>query len=360
DYARINQFPEWFTADGDRLYRVTVEGQDTQVVPGSSLWNWPVTLAPGGELRVTIATVESSPRRLALTPKCAATLEAWQTETRAALVELLKAGDALDHSNATLQAKELTREDRGSYWLRTVELDASPVRRMRALVGIPKTLPARKAPAVVCIHGHGGTAESVYDGETAYKGFAAVLASQGYITIAADVGQHDVYEEGRTLLGERLADLVRCVDYLRSRSWVDPDRIGCAGLSLGGEMAMWLGALDTRVRATVSAGFLTMMDQMEQNHCMCWKLEGLRDLVDFPDIYSLIAPRALQCQIGRKEPATQFSPALAVFALRQIQPAYKAAAVEDALAMDLHDGGHEVDLPALLAFFDKYLRDSRM
>ena len=69
---------------------------------------------------------------------------------------------------------------------------------------------------------------------------------------------------------------------------------------------MWLGALDTRLAATVSSGFLTTMDQMEQNHCMCWKFEGLRALVDYADIYSLTAPRALQCQNGLREGPTDF------------------------------------------------------
>lgn len=47
-------------------------------------------------------------------------------------------------------------------------------------------------------------------------------------------------------------------------------------------MAMWLAAMDTRVKASVSAGFLTVMDQMERQHCLCWKFDGIRELVDFP------------------------------------------------------------------------------
>ena len=33
--------------------------------------------------------------------------------------------------------------------------------------------------------------------------------------------------------------------------------IGCLGNSLGGEMVMWLAAMDDRAKATVSSGFLT-------------------------------------------------------------------------------------------------------
>ena len=74
-----------------------------------------------------------------------------------------------------------------------------------------------------------------------------------------DVGQHEVCEEGRLLMGERLWDCRRAVDWFTSHPRVDAARIGCAGLSLGGEMAMWLGAMDLRIAAEVSAGFLTTM-----------------------------------------------------------------------------------------------------
>ena len=187
------------------------------------------------------------------------------------------------------------------------------------------TVPQDKGPfpAVVCIHGHGKTRYICYDKTSVYKGFGAALAEKGFVTIAVDVGQHEVRDPKATLMGERLFDLIRCVDYLETLPEVDADRIGCAGLSLGGEMAMWLGAMDTRIKATVSAGFLTVMDQMEQNHCMCWKFDGLRDLVDFADIYALVAPRALLCQNGEQEPPTQFTPTLAKHAYTEVRCIYE-------------------------------------
>ena len=86
------------------------------------------------------------------------------------------------------------------------------------------------------------------DGSPLYKGFAAELAKSGYVTISTLVSQHEVYEKGRTLMGERLWDLMRCVSYLESLPKVDKLRIGCGGLSLGGEMTMWLAAMDTAHR----------------------------------------------------------------------------------------------------------------
>jgi pimeloyl-ACP methyl ester carboxylesterase len=214
-------------------------------------------------------------------------------------------------------------------------------------------------PAVVCIHGHGGNRRTTYEDTRIYKAFASALAERGYATAAVDLGQHEIYEPGRTLIGERLWDLMRAVDLLASLKEVDRSRIGCAGLSLGGEMAMWLAAMDTRVAACVSSGFLTVMDQMERDHCMCWKIDGLRELVDFADIFALVAPRPLECQNGLKEPATQFIVPLAREALREIRPIYADLGAPGNVALAVHPGEHEVDLPSLLEFFDERLGPGR-
>jgi len=59
-----------------------------------------------------------------------------------------------------------------------------------------------------CLYGFWNAVESIY------RGFATALAEKGVVTISTDVGQHEVYEAGRLLMGERLWDLMRCVDYL--------------------------------------------------------------------------------------------------------------------------------------------------
>lgn len=287
----------------------------------------------------------------------------WQRGVREKLAKLL-AIDDLARATIPLDTVELSREKHDGYELIEIELRSTPGRKIRALVTVPGNSDDEKSsrkspyPAVVCIHGHGGTRRSVHDATSIYKGFAAKLGANGYVTIATDVGQHEIYEEGRTLLGERLHDLRRCVDWLVAREDVDAKRIGCAGLSLGGEMAMWLGAMDERIEATVSAGFLTIMDQMEQNHCMCWKIDGLRDIADFADIYSLTAPRALLFQNGEREPLTQFWVPLAKQAFRDVRRTYVDLAKPDRVELDIHGGAHEIDLPALERFFATYLGSS--
>jgi len=281
--------------------------------------------------------------------------DVWQSDLRSHLFDLLKLNDLmLDKEKPKLNPTVIKTGDSTSYSIKELEINSTDTRRIRLVLTIPKT--ARKdLPAIVCIAGHGGDRYTVYNNHKIYKSFATELARKEFITISADVGQHEIYESNRTLMGERLWDLMRCVDYLESLPMVDKSRIGCAGLSLGGEMSMWLGAMDQRIKVTISSGFLTYMDQMEQDHCMCWKFDGLRELVDFPDIYSMIAPRFLQCQNGLKEPPTAFVPELAKKALAEIEVIYEDFDQKNKVELIIHEGGHEIDLYPLLSFFENHL-----
>ena len=280
---------------------------------------------------------------------------AWQAALRDSLFQILGLEDLLRIKNTiAFKPTTLRTENKGSYILKEIEINTTPGRRMKVILTIPAKATG-KLPAVVSIHGHGGKERIVYDTKTEYKGFAHELASRNYITIAPFVSQHEVHEKGQLLMGERLFDCIRAVDFLETLSQVDTSRIGCAGLSLGGEMAMWLGGMDSRIKATVSAGFLSTMDQLEHGHCMCWKFPRLRDFVDFTDIYSLIAPRPLMCQNGILEPKGSFYVPLAREAFGEIQTIYADYKRPENLLLDVHAGEHEVDVPSLLYFFQKFL-----
>jgi hypothetical protein len=360
DYPRINQFPEWFTASAAATYEIRMGNGPVRVLDGTDLHEYPLSVRPNEPLRLTakIHQDPAAPKTRAMRYSHRSPQEAvrWQGELRTKMAKLLNIKDLIT-SKIPLAPQILSAEERPGYVCEEVEFNSTPARRIEAVVTVPKT-GRPPFPAVVCIHGHGGNRRIVYDRSTVYKGFAEVLAENGYATIAIDVGQHEVFEPGRTLMGERLWDLVRCVDYLCSLANVTPSAIGCAGLSLGGEMAMWLAAMDVRIAACVSSGFLTVMDQMEHNHCLCWKFEGLRESADFSDIYSLVAPRPLQCQNGLAEPPTQFIVPLAREAMKEIHLIYADFGRSENVGLAVHRGGHEIDLPNLLAFFDKHLRSA--
>jgi len=310
-------------------------------------------------------------RLMRYTSRPADDAKAWQRDVRLKLFQQLKLNDLISKRNLIpLDPKELSDEDRGTFHVKEIEINSTSSRRIRIVVTVPRGMDG-PVPAVVCIGGHGSNLYSPYDPNTIaekdsrakpdaiYRGFGSVLAARGYVTISTTVSQHEVYEEGRLLMGERLWDLMRCMDYLQSMPQVDGRRIGCAGLSLGGEMAMWLAAMDERIAATASAGFLTTMDQMEKNHCLCWKFDGLRELVDFADIYSLAAPRPLQCQNGMLEPPTQFYVPLARRAMEEVRTIYADLGRPENVVLDVHEGGHVIDLPGLVYFFEKHLYQNR-
>ena len=297
-----------------------------------------------------------------------ARIVAWQQDLRARLFGLLKLQDLVPQVRSLqLDPKNGKSWSTADFAVEEMTIQSTPGRRIEIVVTVPKQ-GRGPFPAVVCIGGHESNRFTPYTngrafgehpairGDHLYKGFAAALAAKGYVTFSTLVSQHDVYESGRTLMGERLWDLMRCVSYIESLPIVNKSRLGCGGLSLGGEMTMWLAAMDTRIAAADSVAFLTMMDQLEAHHCMCWKFAGLRELVDWPDIYALIAPRPLECQNGRKEPPTDFTPQLAAKAMADIRPIYASFGKAENVSLKVHDGDHEVDLPALLAFFDKNLK----
>lgn len=279
---------------------------------------------------------------------------AWQTESRRQLARALALDDLLA-TNVPVDAKEVSRTHWPKYERLEIEFQSTPTRRIKAIVTLPRAPLVARQPAVVCIHGHGGNRGIVYDTESQYRGFAHVLAGAGYVTVATEVGQHQVYEAGRTLMGERLWDVRRCVDYLLSRPDVDPRRIGCAGLSLGGEMALWLGAMDERVAATVSSGFLTTVANLRDGHCPCWDFPGLTENYDFSDIYSLIAPRALMCQNGQLEGHGGFPPAIAEPAWRRIQSAYAVFGAAQRTLWDTPDVKHVFYVDPATAFLARHL-----
>ena len=319
----------------------------------------------GTTVRISSAAETPALRLLPCDETDATAFRQWQQNARTTLFALLEMDDQvaanrhteLGRSPLALNETILKTEHHEAFTRYLLEIDSRSERRIKVVLTVPKQAKKGKTPAVVCIHGHGGDRDAVYEPKIIYRGFATVLANSGYVTLSTNVGQHDVQGPERTLMGERLWDLIRVVDLAASRPEVDPRRIGCGGLSLGGEMAMWLGAMDTRIAATVSSGFLTTMENMRHGHCMCWDFPGLQRRYDFADIYSLISPRPLQCQNGEQERLPGGFPVdLALLAMNEIKRAYAVEGKEDAVALVTHPEGHVFDMPAAKKFFDATLR----
>jgi dipeptidyl aminopeptidase/acylaminoacyl peptidase len=106
--------------------------------------------------------------------------------------------------------------------------------------------PNRRYPVVVFVHG-AGSMQNVVDGWTIYSPnfkFHSVLTRRGFVVFEVDyrgsLGYGYDFRVGvhRYIGGKDFEDEIAGVDYLKTLSWVDPDRIGIYGGSYGGFMAI--------------------------------------------------------------------------------------------------------------------------
>jgi len=289
---------------------------------------------------VSTAQIASDVRTMQFRAKTPEEARHWQKRARTKLFELMMCGSKPEHpplNPVLIKREEVPGED---YFIEEMTLNSLPDRKVHVWLAIQKQVPEDGLPAVLALHGHGGTGEQIVKGEGLYW-YGKALAQKGYVVISLDLGQHELQHENWTLMGERIWDALACLDYICSRPEVDKSRIGTVGLSLGGESVMYVAALDERIKVAVSSGWLTTIANMKQGHCPCWNFPGLEENFDFSDIFVCVAPRPLVLEIGRLEEAPGGFPVdIAEKAFKEIQEAYKVFGAEDKCLLDIHDGGH--------------------
>ncbi len=100
----------------------------------------------------------------------------------------------------------------------------------------------------------------------------------------------------------------RSIDYLLTRPEIDPNRIACGGLSMGGLRTIFLAGLDARVKCGFSVGFMSTTRALLRNHIRCppghgllMYVPGLFSSLDLPDIIALHAPAPLLVQYNQDD-----------------------------------------------------------
>jgi len=145
-------------------------------------------------------------------------------------------------------------------------------------------------------------------------------------------GCHDAFVQalmlGRTLIGERVYDVDRGIDYLASRTDVDMKRIGVMGNSGGGTASVYAAALLPRIRfAMPSCSFGSYRDsKMALYHCACGYIPGILVYAEMADVMGLFAPRPVVIVGGKQDPIV---PSISVRrAFSKLKRIYKAAGAE--------------------------------
>lgn len=310
------------------------------------------------------------------------------------------------------------RADMGDYVREKIVFTTSPAFRVPAYVLIPKGL-RKPLPAIVDLHSHGGMflygKEKVIDlgtnSETMvayhranYDGrpTATEFVRRGYVVITIDalmfgerriVQQRDIelgFERSRysaedvqrlnqqcrlreaTLVkGLTLAGLtwpglvteddIRTVDYLVTRPEVDPNRIGCVGVSFGGHRSLFLGGLDERIKAACVTGFLStvrpMIRQHLDTHSFVHFIPQLHRHLDLPDVVGLRAPLPLLVQQCSQDGLFPLSGMQA--AVDKLNAIYTKAGAPESFTGRFYDVPHRFSLTMqndAIAFFDKHLK----
>lgn len=271
---------------------------------------------------------------------------AWQKQARAALFKLVSARTRQESlESRPLDFKIVASEDRGSYTLHHAWFRGNNGRRYPCLWTVPKG--EGPFPAVLCLHGHGGSAEDVFSGSTLYRGFAERLARGGYCCLAPSFPH-------QTFAAEMLWDLIRCVDILAGEKVVDPQRIGVMGLSMGGEWTMWIAACDERLRVAVVSGWMcTTEGCFAVFNCPCWELPGFVELMDVCEVHLLIAPRPVLFESAESDPC--FLLKYTKQGYERIRAGYRVFGAEDACGQDVFPGGHMVSGAKAFPLLDKVL-----
>ncbi|MCC5895965.1 MAG: acetylxylan esterase [Alkalibacterium sp.] len=220
-----------------------------------------------------------------------------------------------------------------------------------------------RLPAVLYNHSHGGNYEKgrneVLQGNTYLQpvSFAKELTDLGYAVLAIDAWgfnersgkkESELFKEmlitGKVMWGMMLYDSIHALDYLVTREDVDPERISTIGMSMGGFMSWWLGALDERVKVVIDISAQVDLETMIEKrlldkHGFYSYVPNLLSSFTTSSIQSLIAPRHRLSLVGKDDSLCPISGVKKVSA--HLEKTYRKMNKADHFKQVITSGGHQ-------------------
>lgn len=252
-----------------------------------------------------------------------------------------------------------------------------------------KPLPdSDKLPAVLCLPGHGRGVDDIVginpDGTLRQRwggyqrDFALQCVAHGFAALAIEqLGFGHRRDEaarqrgpdasscqplsgsalllGETMIGWRVYDALRALDYLQTRPDVDAQRLAVMGISGGGTTSLFSAALDERIKVAVISGYFNTFRASIYtiSHCMDNYVPGILRYAEMPDIAGLIAPRPVHIESGIHDPIFPVEATKEAFA--RLQRIYEVFGAADRLSLHLFDGGHEFNGQQAFPFLKRWL-----
>ena len=163
---------------------------------------------------------------------------------------------------------------------------------------------------------------------------------------------------GRTMAGLRVWDVMRTIDYIRTRPEPIADKIGCIGWSGGGTTTFYAAALDERISAVVLESCVLHISRVHLVHRTLRRQLHPGDFALCGDggYWGSIAPRPVLIESGMQDP---------IFPIKGVKQAYGELARvyallnrRDQLAANYFRGGHRIGGRQAFVWFERWLAES--
>jgi dienelactone hydrolase len=308
----------------------------------------------------------------------------WQKRARAKLAELL---GGFPQKRSPLQVRVLEKKDFQNYTREKILFQSRENLTVFGYLLLPKNRP-QSVPAIVCLPGHGRGCDDIVgidengkqrETKTGYaRDFALQVVEQGYAAFAIEQlafgcrrddaarkkggGQSSCQPAagaallfGQTMIGWRVWDVMRAIDYFQTRPEIDHSRIATLGISGGGTVSLFSAALDQRIKIGVVSGYFNTFHNsiLSLSHCIDNYVPGILNYIEMYDLAGLIAPRGLFVESGERDPIFPIEGSRKAF--QQAQAIYATFAAPEMLGQEIFDGEHVFYGKGAFDFLKKHL-----
>jgi dienelactone hydrolase len=314
---------------------------------------------------------ESAPLQLTFRAKDKKQAEIWQKKLHAKVQELLGGFPA---ERTALRPQTLEVREFPAYRREKFVFESRPGMMVLGYLLTPLKAKGPFAP-VICVPGHGRGVDDIvgvdiegrdrtdkdpkgYEFDFAIQvvehGLAAVAieplgfgcrrdpvnARKGLAVKACEPAAGEALLLGQTLLGWRVWDVMRTIDWIEARPELDAKRVGCMGISGGGTCTLFSAAMEPRIKAAMVSCYLnTFRDSIfAMNHCVDNYVPGILNWAEMYDVAGLIAPRALFAESGEKD--TIFPIAGSLQSYGRVKAMYDVFGAGGVIEHETFDGPH--------------------
>jgi dienelactone hydrolase len=311
----------------------------------------------------------SAPRRLRFQARTRAEAEQWQRELGAKIAELV---GGFPTARAPLRPHTIESRSFPAYRREKIVFDSRGGVSVLAYVLTPSR-PTPPSPVMICVPGHGRGVDDIVgideqgrdrtDKAGYQHDFAVQVVEAGVAAVAIEpmgfgcrrdalnaqrgLGQKGcepiaggALMLGQTLIGWRVWDVMRTLDYIATRPDLDASRAGCMGISGGGTATLFAAALEPRLKVAMVSGYLnTFRDSVGSlAHCVDNYVPGILNWAEMHDVAGLIAPRPLFVESGEKDRI--FPVQASVESFRAVREIYKVFGAEERVEQEVFPDEH--------------------